>query len=573
MEEIICVGSIEELRKLSGCGEIHDLHRENIDHITIPSQKGKGVLRRIPDVFDCWFESGSMPFAQSHYPFSVKDDKFKEMFPGDFIAEGLDQTRGWFYTLMVISTMVKGTYPFKNLIVNGIVLAADGSKMSKSKQNYPDPLYITKSYGADACRLYLCNSPVVRAESIQFTEDGVRGVVREVFLPWFNSYRYMIQNITRYESTNGVNFVFDPNMKFQMKDGNIMDRWIISANQNLIKLVRIEMDNYKLYNVVKPLLDFFEKLSNWYVRLNRSRMKGEEGPEEQKRALNVLFDVLLTTNTLMSCITPFITEHMYQNMRNGIDPADQDRHAESIHFLQIPQYETELIDEAVENRIGRMQSAIELGRLIRDRNVLPIKTPLSEVMFVDSEADVLKDLKEMQTYITDELNVLDFKLEQKEEDFIDYKCTPDNKQIGSVLKKAYDKKLKEQISKLSSAQLKEYLKTGSIMVGAVKIEKGWLKVEKNFKEEHQKNKDFACGSNEQTCIMLRTVIDDNLRLMGQSREITNRIQKLRKSSGVSIDDQIEIFHSKPQGEVLTTALDKFSDKIRGLVKMPFLQEG
>jgi len=166
MEETVCIGSIQELRELSGCPEITDLHRENVDHITIPSKKGKGVLRRIPEVFDCWFESGSMPFAQSHYPFGISDEEFMKKFPANFIAEGLDQTRGWFYTLMVISTIVKGCAPFKNLIVNGIVLAADGAKMSKSKKNYPDPMNIAKNYGADACRLYLCNSPVVRAESL-----------------------------------------------------------------------------------------------------------------------------------------------------------------------------------------------------------------------------------------------------------------------------------------------------------------------------------------------------------------------------------------------------------------------
>jgi len=192
MEEIVCVGSIAELKELSGCGEITDLHREYVDDITIPSKQGKGVLKRIPEVFDCWFESGSMPFAQSHYPFSVKDEEFMKGFPANFIAEGLDQTRGWFYTLMVISTAVKGCAPFQNLIVNGIVLASDGHKMSKSKKNYPDPMLIAQHHGADACRLYLCNSPVVRAETLKFQREGVEGVVRQIFLPWFNSYRFLI---------------------------------------------------------------------------------------------------------------------------------------------------------------------------------------------------------------------------------------------------------------------------------------------------------------------------------------------------------------------------------------------
>ena len=240
-------------------------------------------MRRIPEVFDCWFESGSMPFAQVHYPFDVTEEEFDKSFPANFIAEGLDQTRGWFYTLMVISTAVKGKEPFKNLIVNGIVLAEDGSKMSKSKKNYPDPMFIAHQFGADACRLYLCNSPVVRAEPLKFAQEGVRGIVREVFLPWFNAYRFLIQNISRWETQTNQTFIFDEKLKEKLEaseSANIMDKWIIAANQNLIKFVRNEMDNYRLYNVVRHMLQFLEQLTNWYVRLNRSRMKGEEGPED-----------------------------------------------------------------------------------------------------------------------------------------------------------------------------------------------------------------------------------------------------------------------------------------------------
>jgi isoleucyl-tRNA synthetase len=405
-EEVICVGSVAELRELSGCHELTDLHREHVDHITIPSKQGKGVLRRIPEVFDCWFESGSMPFAQSHYPFSITEEEFNKCFPGDFIAEGLDQTRGWFYTLMVVSTAVKGCAPFKNLIVNGIVLAEDGTKMSKSKRNYPDPLFVTKTYGADACRLYLCNSPVVRAESLQFKEVGVKAVVREIFLPWFNSYRFLIQNISRYEQATGTNFVYDSDMMSNIKDANLMDRWIISATHSLLKYARQELDAYKLYLVVRPLLSFLEKLSNWYVRLNRPRMKGEEGPVEQQRSLNVLFEVILITSTLMAPITPFLPEHMYQNLRNGLEEGSPLRE-DSIHFLQIPVFKPELIDKDVELKVSRMQSAIENGRLIRERNAISLKTPLSTVILVDEDQQVLKDLTDVQVYIKEELNCLE----------------------------------------------------------------------------------------------------------------------------------------------------------------------
>ena len=231
-------------------------------------------------------------------------------------------------------------------------------------------------------------------------------------------------------------------MKLNMKDGNLMDRWVVSANQNLIKYVRHEMDNYKLYNVVRPLLTFLEKLSNWYVRLNRTRMKGEEGAEEQKRSLNILFDVLLNTTTLMACVTPFLAEHMYQNLRNGISEADEHLRAGSIHFLQIPECNEDLLDEAIEQRVARMQSAIENGRLIRDRKALSLRYPLASVTLIDSDPQALADFEEVKGYIIEELNVLELKTDGNEDEYIDYKCEPDNREIGSVLKKAYDKKLK-----------------------------------------------------------------------------------------------------------------------------------
>ena len=197
-EEVVCVGSIAELKELSGV-ELTDLHREHVDVVTIPSKRpGKPPLRRVTEVFDCWFESGSMPYAQVHYPFERRKE-FEEGFPADFIAEGIDQTRGWFYTLLVLSTALYDKPPFKNLIVNGLVLAADGQKMSKIKKNYPDPMGVVGKYSADALRLYLINSPVVRAENLRFKEEGVRDIIKDVFLPWYNAYRFFVQNLQRLE--------------------------------------------------------------------------------------------------------------------------------------------------------------------------------------------------------------------------------------------------------------------------------------------------------------------------------------------------------------------------------------
>lgn len=238
-EERVCVGSIEELKELSGYeGEITDLHRHKIDHITIPSKQGKGTLKRIPEVFDCWFESGSMPYASKHYPFE-NAEQFEKSFPGDFIAEGLDQTRGWFYTLLVLGTHLFGVSPFKNCVVNGIVLAEDGKKMSKRLKNYPDPGIVMDKYGSDALRLYLINSPVVRAEPLRFKESGVKEVVAKVLLPLWNSYKFFEGQVVLLKKVENVDYVFDP--KMESSNTNVMDKWILASCQSLLKFVNEEM--------------------------------------------------------------------------------------------------------------------------------------------------------------------------------------------------------------------------------------------------------------------------------------------------------------------------------------------
>jgi isoleucyl-tRNA synthetase len=239
LEEKVCIGSVEELKKLSGyTGELTDLHRDKIDHITIPSKMGKGQLKRVEEVFDCWFESGSMPYASQHYPFENKE-KFEQSFPGDFIAEGLDQTRGWFYTLLVLGTHLFGVSPFKNCVVNGIVLAEDGKKMSKRLKNYPDPVIVMSKYGSDALRLYLINSPVVRAEPLRFKEAGVKEVVAKVLLPLWNSYKFFEGQVALLKKIENVDYCFDP--AAEATNTNVMDKWILASCQSLLKFVNEEM--------------------------------------------------------------------------------------------------------------------------------------------------------------------------------------------------------------------------------------------------------------------------------------------------------------------------------------------
>ena len=365
------------MKKLTGIQEVKDLHRENIDHLTFVSPKTGKTLKRVEEVFDCWFESGSMPYAQVHYPFSMNEEEFSKRFPADFIGEGLDQTRGWFYTLNVISTAIRNDTPYKNLIVNGLVLAGDGKKMSKRLKNYSPPEIMINTYGADAIRLYLINSPLVRAETLNFKDDGVRGVVRDVFLPWYNAYRFLIQNITRWEMQTGKHFEFDETLchdKNRLE--NLMDRWVIAANQTLIKFVREEMIKYRLYTVVPKLVSFLEQLTNWYVRLNRPRIKGEVGHDEWLMSLNVLFDVLFKCTILMAPFVPFITDMMYENLSKVLGKKSQ-LLENSIHFLQIPEPLAHLVDEDIEKSVGRMQKIIEVARTLREKKKISLKQPIS----------------------------------------------------------------------------------------------------------------------------------------------------------------------------------------------------
>lgn len=456
------------------------------------------------------------------------------------------------------------------------MLANDGTKMSKRKQNYPEPELVAKSHGADAVRLYLCNSPVVRAESLKFSEDDVQAVVREIFLPWFNAYRFLIQNITRFEIETGENFVFDKDMKFKLTEAdNFTDRWIISATQNMLKHSRSEMEAYHLYNVVKPLLSFLEQLTNWYVRLNRDRMKGEKGTADAKMSLNILFDVLISTNMLMSSITPFLTEHMYQNLRNGISPSDEDLFQESIHFLQIPDVAHDLIDEAVELKMKRMQDVIINGRTLRDRNTLSLKTPLRELTIVDADAQMLKDCQENEMYILDELNIFKLNVEAEEDKFVVYSCKPDNTLMGRALGKKFSKDLKKKIADLTNDDLRAYIKNGSVKVDDITIEQNWLSVQRSFNKEWLAKKDAAVASSDISCITVNTVIDDELKQMRDSREITNRIQKLRKSSGVQLEDEIEVyFELNEKASAGTAWLNQVtkvhSDKIQKAIKKMFV---
>ncbi|XP_061213867.1 isoleucine--tRNA ligase, cytoplasmic isoform X6 [Neopsephotus bourkii] len=489
--QVVCIGSVAELEELSGV-KVTDLHRESIDHLTIPSHCGKGLLHRVPEVFDCWFESGSMPYAQVHYPFENKKE-LEDAFPADFIAEGIDQTRGWFYTLLVLSTALFGRPPFKNVIVNGLVLASDGQKMSKRKKNYPDPMSIVNSYGADALRLYLINSPVVRAENLRFKEEGVRDILKDVFLPWYNAYRFLAQNV------------------------QILQH------------------------------------------------KGENGTEDCIMALETLFSVLFSMCRLMAPYTPFITELMYQNLKTLIDPASvQEKNTESIHYLMLPQVREDLIDKRIESAVSCLQSVIELGRVIRDRKTIPVKYPLKEVVVIHQDPEALENIRSLEKYVLEELNVRQVTLSADKEKYgVRLRAEPDHMVLGKRLKGAF-KLVMAAIKELKSEQLEEFQETGTIVVEGHELHGEDLRL---MYQVAGGSTQFEAHSDAQVLVLLDVTPDQSMVDEGVAREVINRIQKLRKKRNLVPTDEITVYYrAHPEGDYLDTVIKEHTDFIFATIK-------
>ncbi|MBT3817237.1 MAG: isoleucine--tRNA ligase [Candidatus Magasanikbacteria bacterium] len=359
--DIICMGSVKELEELSG-RKVTDLHKHIVDEITF--EKDGKTYTRVPEVFDCWFESGAMPYAQMHYPFENKE-KFESSFPAEFIAEGQDQTRGWFYTLHVLATaLTEGDNPsipvekshaaFKNVIVNGIVLAEDGKKMAKKLQNYPDPNVVLEKFGADALRFYLLNSPVMHAEKMNFSESGVR----EVYNKLINTLANVLSFYKMFEGDAPIE---------EVKSEHVLDRWILAKLHNLVEEVTVNMKEYKLAEASRPILDFVTELSQWYVRRSRDRFKS--GNEEEKMAaLATLKEVLLTLSKVMAPFTPFISEHVFGGVTGNAK--------KSVHLEMWPEVKAELKSEETLASMEVVRKLVELGLSLRKESGIRVRQPL-----------------------------------------------------------------------------------------------------------------------------------------------------------------------------------------------------
>lgn len=567
-EEVIAVGSVEELKELSGyTGELTDLHRDKIDHITIPSRKGKGTLRRVEEVFDCWFESGGMPYASQHYPFENKD-KFESSFPGDFIAEGLDQTRGWFYTLAVLGIHLFGKIPFKNCVVNGIVLAENGKKMSKRLKNYPDPMLVMEKYGSDALRLYLINSPVVRAEPLRFKESGVKEIVAKVLLPLWNSYKFFEGQVSLLKKVEGLEYVFDP--AAEATNTNVMDRWILASCQSLLKFVNQEMAGYRLYTVVPRLLGLIDNTTNWYIRFNRRRLKGELGVDDTKHALNTLFEVLFTLVRGLAPFTPFITDSIYLRLLPHIPEHLRAVDSRSVHFLSFPEVRGELFDEVVERRVSRMQQVIEIGRISRERRSLGLKVPLKSLVVLHNDPQYLDDIKSLEGYILEELNIRGLILSSDEAKYnVQYSVTADWPTLGKKLKKDVQK-LKKALPSLSSDDVKKFVADGKILVDGIELVEGDLVVKRGLKQD-EASSHLEVNTDAELLTLLDSTLYSELAQEGLAREIVNRVQRLRKKAGLVPTDDVKMEYrvlSDPDNIGIGEAFETQSKNIEKVLRRP-----
>lgn len=564
--ERLVIGSITELERLSGKSGLTDIHRDSIDSIKIISPTTGNVLTRIPEVFDCWFESGSMPYASKHYPFDeASETSFKHAFPADFIAEGLDQTRGWFYTLLVISTILFDCAPYKNVVVNGLVLAEDGKKMSKSLKNYPDPAKVINEYGADALRLYLINSPVVRAEPLRFREQGVRDVLKEVMLPWFNAYRFFVQNVRMLnDRTKKALRLAEGKTLAHAK--NPMDKWIESAKNSLTAFFRSEMSCYRLYTVVPQLVTFIDSLTNWYVRLNRSRLKGTSGSvEENRAALATLGGVLMSLCRLMAPFCPYFSENIYRNLKCLADESEQ---TDSVHFLMIPDVDESKVDVEGENAVKHLQEVINLGRKAREHRLISLKQPLRCVEVVHRSEKVLEMVRSLDSYVKQELNVREVKYSCKEAAFVDLKADADGRVLGKKLGKNF-KRVHNGIRNLTSEQVWNLEADGQITIEGITVQQSDVKIRRELKQgtgmDDVQIEASSTGSG--LLVVLHTTQDAALVKEGLMREAINRIQKLRKTCGLDPGDRVEVFVTTRDDELASVVCD-LSEEFKKALNAP-----
>ena len=528
-DHLVCVGSIDELESQSGV-RVDDLHKHVVDEVTFPCDRCGATMQRAPEILDVWFESGAMPYGQSHYPFENKA-RFEARFPADYIAEGLDQTRGWFYTLVIHATALFDSVPFQNCLVNGMILAEDGRKMSKSLKNYPDPFELLEATGADALRAFLINSPVMRAEPLRFTERGVREVVRTVLLPYWNAYSFF----GTYAAADGLSVV-DLAAASQPMDRPEIDRWILSSLQSLIKRVNEEMEGYYLYNVIPPLIDFVDDLTNWYIRRSRRRFWAAE-----RDAFATLYEVLVTFAKLMAPVLPFVTETMYQGLVVA-QRSPGDDGPRSVHHEDYPEADEALIDRLLESQMRSVRTAVSLGRGLRVVEGLKTRQPLRAATVVSHDEAMRRAIETHSDLIAEELNVKSVTTSEDEASVAHMGVKANFRALGPRFGSAM-KQAAEEISRLPAEAVATLVEGGSIEISHETITLDDVIVTRRPREG------VAVASGDEMSVAIDTELTEELVVEGVAREIVRVIQTIRRDSGFDVSDRITLKWSSDDARV------------------------
>jgi isoleucyl-tRNA synthetase len=523
------IGSVAELEEKSGA-KVDDLHKHFIDDITYKDPKTGSIMRRIPEVFDCWFESGSMPYAQMHYPFENKET-LQNNFPADFIAEGLDQTRGWFYTLSILSEALFGKPAFKNVVVNGLVLAGDGKKMSKRLGNYTPPIDLLDKYGADSVRLYMLNSPILKAEPLRFKDEGVKDTTRTVLLPLWNAFSFL----TTYAAADGWQPTSELASGKAPKLSHEMDRWIISRLQSLAGRVHKQMEGYYLYLVVPEVLEFIDELTNWYIRLSRRRFwdggKDEEGGQE---AYSALYFVLVEFTKIMAPFAPFISEKIYQELTDGIEGVKQ-----SVHLCDMPVANSELIEENLEKQMSLLQKAAGLARSLRAKHQIKTRQVLSEMTVIVGDESEKAAIEKGKALLISEINLKSVVFSDDEVKYLDLSLKPNLKTLGRRLGKRLGE-FRKSLAEINQDQAKvaelfrKLENDQTVTLLGESFDRNDFLIERGPKGE------MLIATEAGITVLLDTHLTPELIREGLAREVINRIQKMRKDGGLEVADRITV---------------------------------
>ncbi len=524
------IGSLEELqnRVIEDVDVKNiELHRPYVDDLHIKCSKCNEVMSRVTDVMDVWFDSGSMPYAQFHYPFENKE-LFESQFPADFIAEGVDQTRGWFYVLLVISTLISGKSSFKNVVVNDMMLDANGKKMSKSTGNIIDPIEVMTKYGADEVRFYMTYASPVWTP-VKFDLEGLKEVHSKFFNPLKNTYNFF----SMYATTDNIDI---NECNIEVKNREEIDKWLLSRYNNLVKEVTNNYEEFDLNKVARNLTNFVsEDLSNWYIRRNRNRFWGSSLDNSKKAVYMTTYEVLVGLSKLVAPIVPYISEEIYKKLTGNY----------SVHTEDYPKCDESLIDLKLEEKMDLVRNLISQGRMVREEAKIKVRTPLKEAII---DSNVYKKIEDLIPLIKEELNVKEIVSEKDLDKYMNMIVKPNYKEVGKI----FGSKIKEYESFLNNHTVSE-LNSESLEFNDTIITKDMFEIKITSKEG------FNVGVLDNLFIVINTNLTEDLINEGHAREFVSKIQNMRKENNYDVSDRINIYYNC---DLLDKVIDKYSDYIK-----------